>query len=116
MRETAQDQSQTDAGPQPATTRRRVRYLHASAAVPRDLQVEPLLAGVQTVDHLLVGESAGPDRQASQVTSEKLGHVQVTTFGTGWGKAAVRGAAQSLLLPLPTLCYWGGSAMDGHAG
>lgn len=37
------------------------RYLHAAAAVFGELQLQPLFAGVQTVDHLLVRELPGTD-------------------------------------------------------
>lgn len=53
--------------------------LHPSVAILRDLQVQPLFAGVQTVDHFLICQFPRTDCEASQVTSEKLRHVQVTT-------------------------------------
>lgn len=58
-------------------------YLHPSVAILRDLQVQPLFAGVQTVDHFLICQFPRTDCEASQVTSEKLRHVQVTTLERG---------------------------------
>lgn len=92
-------------------------YLHASAIIFRDLQVQALFAGIQAVNHLLVCQFPRADRQASQITSEKLGHVQVTTFGTREGKG------RQLRVQPRASCFvsqggvtGGGSLMDGHAG
>lgn len=90
-------------------------HLHTSVAVFRDLQVQPLLAGVQTVNHLLVCQFPRSDREASQVTSEKLCHVQVTTLGRGGSKIMVRLAAHGLLVTCRGHVTSGGSLMDGHA-
>lgn len=55
-------------------------YLYASAHFFRKLYVQPLLAGVQTINYFLVLQFARTNHQTSQVTSEKLGHTKNTTY------------------------------------
>lgn len=92
-------------------------YLHAAAVIFRDLQVQPLFAGIQAVDHLLVCQFPRADRQASQITTEKLGHVQVSTFGTWGGKGRqLRVQPRASGFVSQGGVTGGGSSMDGHAG
>lgn len=64
------------------------QYLHPTAGILGELQVQPLLAGVQTVDDILVSQFPRPQCQARQVPVEELCQAQVSTWG-GKGRAGV---------------------------
>lgn len=55
-------------------------YLHTFANTISHLQVQPLLAGVEAINDLLVLQFSRTNHQPCQIASEKLSHVQFTTF------------------------------------
>lgn len=55
-------------------------YLHAFANAVGHLQIQPLFASVQAIDHFLVLQFTRTDHQTRQIASEKLSHVELATF------------------------------------
>lgn len=66
-------------------------YLHTFANTISHLQIQPLFAGVEAINHLLVLQFTRTDHQPCQTATEKLSHAQFTTFKT-------RGRKKSLLV------------------
>lgn len=64
-------------------------HLDSGSDLLRQLHVQTLLAGVQTVDHILVLQLPSADHQPGQVAPEELSHSGISTWlaaGSGAGE------------------------------